>query len=416
MNEPAIKQIGRYQILTELGRGAMGVVYGAEDPLLSRKVAIKTILMSTDPEERAEYEPRFYQEAKAAGSLNHPNIITIYDIGREADMAYMAMELLEGVELKSLMMNGVLTLPRALHIAAQVAEGLAFAHERGVVHRDIKPGNVMVVRGDHAKIMDFGIARLRTSDVKTRTGMLLGSPKYMSPEQIVGRALDHRSDIFSLGVLIYEMVTGASPFSGPDLPSLMHAISQSEPMAPSRADPRLPHLLDLILAKALAKKVDGRYQDARELAADLRACRESLPAATVAASVEVEKTQIIERSKTSDTWPLAGEDAAHTDPAMLATVPLSQMETVQRIRPAGARRNEAEARANARFVVSPRFDASATLMKLRATQAAAPATQEESISSTVSNTTRRLRKSPERLLVATAIALALVAAVLIALL
>jgi len=463
-------QIGRYRIVGELGRGAMGVVYGAEDPMLSRKVAIKTILMSADPQERAEYEPRFYQEAKAAGSLNHPNIITIYDIGREGDMAFMAMELIEGVELRSLIINGQLTLPRALNIAAQVAEGIASAHERGVIHRDIKPGNVMVLRGDHAKIMDFGIARLRTSDVKTATGMLLGSPKYMSPEQIVGLALDHRSDIFSLGVVIYEMIVGVAPFNGPDLPALMHAITGAEPLPPSRADPRLPRMLDLIIAKALAKKVDDRYQDARELAADLRACREALPAeAPQAPASDSEKTQRLDGNAFAATQPQAFADTqplsetSATDPALINTVPLARMDTGRDIPRAGAapnvpragvapagvanpnaatqatprpgagpgtpragaapgapragvapsapRAGAAPAGADPRYAVSPRFDASATLMKLKA-PGAAPAAQE----ATIAGTTRRIRKSPERLFIASAIVLALIAAVLIAVL
>ena len=163
-------KIGRYRILGELGRGAMGVVYRAEDPMLNRPVAIKTILMSADPEVRAEYEKRFYQEAKAAGGLNHPNLITIHDIGREGDIVYMAMELLEGVELREMMQRGRIELPLALDILAQVADGLAYAHEHGVVHRDIKPSNVMVLPGQRAKVMDFGIARMRASDIKTQTG------------------------------------------------------------------------------------------------------------------------------------------------------------------------------------------------------------------------------------------------------
>jgi serine/threonine-protein kinase len=439
----------------------MGVVYGAEDPLLSRKVAIKTILMSADPLERAEYEPRFYQEAKAAGSLNHPNIITIYDIGREGDMAFMAMELIEGVELRALIMNNQLSLYRALHIAAQVAEGIASAHEKGVIHRDIKPGNVMVLRGDVAKIMDFGIARLRTSDVKTATGMLLGSPKYMSPEQIIGKTLDHRSDIFSLGVVIYEMATGSAPFSGPDLPALMHAITGAEPAPPSRLVPGVPHLLDLILAKALAKKVDERYQDARELAADLRACRDALPPEPAPARQAFEQTMKLDRAAPGDGMertqplgtgtlplgagalapgagalppggngllPLGGDtvplEQLATDPSMISTVPLSELKPLP-ARPAAPAASiahtattQATPRASAgarnadpRYAVNTRFDPSATLMKLRSAAPAAPVQD-----ATIAGTTRRLRKSPERMIVAIAIVVAIIAAVLIAVL
>ena len=271
-----ISQLGRYRILAELGRGAMGVVYRAEDPLLNRTVAIKTILMTADAEGRAEYEARFFQEAKAAGGLNHPNIITIHDIGREGDTAYMAMELLDGIELRDLMQRGRVPLPLALDLAAQVADGLAFAHERGVVHRDIKPANVMVLRGRHAKIMDFGIARMKVSEVHTQTGAVMGSPKYMSPEQVTGQRPDHRSDIFSLGIILYELVSGTTPFTSPTITGLMHAIATETPAPPSAVDASLPPVLDLIVARALEKERDERYQGAAEIAADLRTCLERL--------------------------------------------------------------------------------------------------------------------------------------------
>ena len=292
MAEPIITQLGRYKILAELGRGAMGVVYRGEDPLLSREVAIKTIIMSADMQERSEFEARFYQEAKAAGSLNHHNLITIYDIGREGDTAYMAMELLDGVDLRELMMRGRIALPLALEIAAQVADGLFYAHERGVVHRDIKPANVMILRGRHAKIMDFGIARLRISEVQTQAGTMLGSPKYMSPEQITGLRADHRSDIFSLGIIIYELVSGAAPFSAATITGLMHNIATAVQPPPSSLDRSLPGMLDLIITKALEKEPEARYQGAQEIAADLRACLEQLPASSAALTPagEAEKT------------------------------------------------------------------------------------------------------------------------------
>ncbi len=267
-----LAQLGRYKILAELGRGAMGVVYRAQDPLLDRIVAIKTIILSANAEERAEYEARFYQEAKAAGGLSHPHLITIFDIGREGDTAYMAMELLEGTDLRELMKQDRVPLPLALELAAQVAEGLAYAHEYGVVHRDIKPANVMVIRGRHAKIMDFGIARIRVSDIQTQTGAMLGSPKYMSPEQVTGLRADHRSDIFSLGILLYELASGAPPFAAPTVTGLMNKIATATPPPPSAADASLPPMLDLITAKALQKEPDARYQSAAELAADLREC------------------------------------------------------------------------------------------------------------------------------------------------
>jgi serine/threonine-protein kinase len=289
MSEETLKQLGRYRLLAELGRGAMGVVYKAEDPLINRSVAIKTIIMTDDPAGRADYEARFFQEAKAAGGLNHPNLITIHDVGREGDVAYMAMELLEGTELRELTARGRLPLPFALDIVAQVADGLAHAHEHGVVHRDIKPGNIMIVRGRQAKIMDFGIARVHASDVRTQTGAILGSPRYMSPEQMTGQPVDRRCDIFSLGVVLHELAAGEPPFSAATVTQLMHQIATATPPPPSAANPAVPAMLDLIVARMLEKQPDARYQSAAELAADLRACLAELggPAASTAASGEV---------------------------------------------------------------------------------------------------------------------------------
>ena len=269
MADAELTQLGRYRILGELGRGAMGVVYKAEDPMLDRTVAIKTIILAADATDRAEYEARFYQEAKAAGRLSHPCIITIYDIGREGDMAYMAMEMLEGIDLRSRMSQGRIPVPHAIDIAEQVADGLAFAHEHGVVHRDVKPGNIMILGGDRVKILDFGIARMRVSDLKTQTGVLLGTPKYMSPEQVAGHPVDQRSDIFSLGIVLYEMLTGATPFSGSDTTQLMFNVATSTFVPPSRINSKVPAILDLIVAKALEKDAEARYQDAGELARDL---------------------------------------------------------------------------------------------------------------------------------------------------
>jgi serine/threonine-protein kinase len=277
VSDPA-QSLGRYRLLGELGRGAMGVVYRAEDPMLNRTVAIKTISVVADPEERAEYEKRFYQEAKAAGGLSHPNVVTIYDIGHAGDVVYMAMEYIEGTELRDLLLRGRLDAVAAVDLAAQVAEGLAYAHARGVVHRDVKPANIMVPRDGPAKIMDFGIARMRASEVKTQTGMLLGSPKYMSPEQLLGGAVDQRSDIFALGVVLYEALTGAPPFSGSDITQIMYQIVNAVPPPPSAVNSRVPPMLDLIVAKALAKEPAARYPDAHELAADLRACRAQVSA------------------------------------------------------------------------------------------------------------------------------------------
>jgi serine/threonine-protein kinase len=272
-----ISNLGRYEILAELGQGAMGTVYKARDPLLDRIVAIKTVNLTLPKEEVAEYEARFYQEAKAAGQLSHPNIVTVYDIGKSEKLAYMAMELLEGRELRSMLASrAAIPVPQALDIAAQVGEGLQYAHERGIVHRDIKPANIMVLTDGAVKITDFGIARMRNNEVKTMTGMILGSPKYMSPEQVAGKRADPRSDIFSLGVVLYEMLTGTSPFVADNIHGVMYQTLNFNPPAPRTLNPELPDVLNFISAKALAKNLDDRYQRAKDFANDLREARASI--------------------------------------------------------------------------------------------------------------------------------------------
>ncbi|MGH8689192.1 MAG: serine/threonine-protein kinase [Burkholderiales bacterium] len=269
------QKLGRFEVLSEIGRGAMGIVYKAKDPMLERTVAIKTINMGMDRDGAEMYEKRFYQEARAAGGLNHPNIVTVYDIGKTETECYMAMEFIEGAELRTLLLPGKpLLVPRALSIAAQVAEGLAYAHERGVVHRDIKPANIMVPDSGAVKITDFGIARMRSSNVQTQTGMMMGSPKYMSPEQVIGKRADHRSDIFSLGVILYEMLTGAAPFTGESVNAVMYQIVNFVPPAPSAINPSAPGTVDGIVAHMLAKSLDERYQSAAEIARALRECEQ----------------------------------------------------------------------------------------------------------------------------------------------
>lgn len=272
-----ISHLGRYEIVGEIGQGAMGIVYKAKDPLIDRVVAIKTINLGLALDEKDEYEGRFYQEAKAAGRLNHPNIVTIYDVGRSGDVAYIAMEFLYGRELRDIMNDGgTMPVEQALDIAAQVALGLSYAHEHDIVHRDIKPSNIMVVRDGHAKITDFGIARMASSSVRTQTGMVLGSPKYMSPEQVMGKALDQRSDIFSLGVMLYEMLTGQVPFNGENINAIMYQTVNAVPAPPGTMNSAVPEMANFIVAKALAKGLEDRYQNSRDFATDLRACRDTL--------------------------------------------------------------------------------------------------------------------------------------------
>jgi serine/threonine-protein kinase len=266
----AIEKLGRYEITAELGQGAMGVVYQAADPLLDRTVAIKTINLDLSRDELEDFERRFYREAKSAGRLNHPNIVTIYDVGKADNVAYMAMEFLQGEELRDVLdASGPLPIDKIADIATQVAEGLAFAHEHGVVHRDIKPTNIMILRNGLAKITDFGIA-LMPSASRTMVGMVLGSPKYMSPEQVVGQEVDGRSDIFSLGVVLYEMLAGVPPFTGENISAIMYRILNEMPLAPKTINPDIPEAFNYIVAKALAKHPGDRYQTAREMAHDLR--------------------------------------------------------------------------------------------------------------------------------------------------
>jgi serine/threonine protein kinase len=312
--------LGRYQIQEELGRGAMGVVYKAMDPVLGRIVAIKTIGMSYDPRERAEYEARFYQEAKAAGSLAHPNIVTVHDIGNSGNSAYMAMEFLEGDELGKFLGDTRLSLERAVDIAAQIAAGLAYAHECGVVHRDVKPANIMVLKDGRVKITDFGIARMRSSEVKTQTGMLLGSPRYMPPEVFIGKRADARSDIFSLGIILYEMLTGAPPFSGESVSALMYQTINFVPPAPSVVRHTVPQVLDFIVAKTLAKDPEERYQSAAELASDLRSCLQQAhaPGETPAGALSSGNTAVladtaVRESLLAQTLPLDRADDSLAD-------------------------------------------------------------------------------------------------------
>ena len=269
-----ISMLGRYEILAELGQGAMGTVYQARDPLLDRIVAIKTVNLNLPKDEVAEYEARFYQEAKAAGQLSHRNIVTIYDVGKSDRLAYMAMELLQGQELRTMLGSRTpIPVEQALEITAQVADGLQYAHDRQVIHRDIKPANIMVCDDGLVKITDFGIARMRNNAVKTQTGMILGSPKYMSPEQVAGRRADTRSDLFSLGVVLYEMLTGTSPFVADNIHGVMYQTINFNPPAPKTLNPELPDVLNFIVAKALAKNLDDRYATAKDFSNDLREAR-----------------------------------------------------------------------------------------------------------------------------------------------
>jgi diguanylate cyclase (GGDEF)-like protein len=272
-----ISHLGRYEIIGELGRGAMGIVYKAKDPLIERVVALKSInLHGMDNRQKTEYEARFYQEAKAAGRLNHTNIVTIHDLGNSDDVAYIAMELMEGRELHNVIGDKRrLPINETLNITCQVADALAFAHQHSIVHRDIKPSNIMVLSNGHVKIADFGIAKLDSSSL-TQVGMIMGSPLYMSPEQVRGASITSQSDIFSLGIVLYELLTGRRPFSGDNANSVMRQIAHEIPPKPSSLNPDIPGMLDDIVSKCLEKNPVDRYKNAKKLADDLRLCRETL--------------------------------------------------------------------------------------------------------------------------------------------
>jgi serine/threonine protein kinase len=270
-------KLGRYEIVRELGKGAMGIVYLAKDPLIGRLVALKTIRPSAhaDDEDTREFQARFVREAQAAGILNHPSIVTVHDIGQDepSGMSFIAMEYVEGQNLKEMLAQGrPLSFEQAADIVAQVAEGLDFAHAKGIVHRDVKPANIILLEGNRAKITDFGIAKI-TSGVAnlTTTGQFLGTPNYMAPEQIKGTPVDGRSDIFSLGICLYECLTHRKPFGGDSLTSISYKIVH-EPFPPlSEINPTIPEGFGDVVTQCLEKDPAKRYQRGKDMANALRA-------------------------------------------------------------------------------------------------------------------------------------------------
>jgi eukaryotic-like serine/threonine-protein kinase len=264
---------GRYEIIDELGRGAMGVVYKAMDPVIGRTVAVKTIRLSEQGTglSRPELLTRFQTEARAAGLLTHPNIVVVYDAGEEDGLYFITMELVEGKSLQSLLDSGqAFPLPRVLRIMEQACSALQFAHERNVVHRDIKPANLMLTGDDTVKVTDFGTAKILQFGTVQQTAHVMGTPSYMSPEQVKGRAVDGRSDIFSLGVMLYEMVTSEKPFPGQNITTVIYKIVNEDPVPPRQVDPSIHAGISAVVMKALAKEPDARYQSCREMLEDLR--------------------------------------------------------------------------------------------------------------------------------------------------
>jgi eukaryotic-like serine/threonine-protein kinase len=267
-------RLGRFQIVSVIGEGAMGVVYLANDPEIERPVAVKTLraMSEASPAARADLEARFLKEAKLAGRLQHPNVVTVYEVGREQDTSFIAMEYVEGESLNQAAAEGRLDTAARVEIIRQVAQALQHAHERGVLHRDIKPGNILVTRDRRVKVADFGIGKLLSSGTGdlTRTGQMLGSPAYMSPEQIRGEKLDGRSDLFSLAVVSYELLTGSRPFPGDSITTLVYQILHTEPRDPLELRKDLPSATRDVFARLLAKSPDKRPADAAEFLREIR--------------------------------------------------------------------------------------------------------------------------------------------------
>jgi serine/threonine-protein kinase len=278
-----LKRLGRYEIQGVLGQGAMGMVFKGLDPAIDRLVALKTIRigLGMNPTQTAELRERLVREAKAAGKLSHPNIVTIYDVGTEGDVDYIAMEYLEGTTLEDLIRkNTVMNFRIVAKMLYQVCSALEYAHKMGIVHRDIKPANIMVLDNFEVKVTDFGIARFESGGMSmTQTGIAMGTPYYIAPEQLRGEAVDRRCDIFSLGVVAYEMLTRKRPFDGQNISALIYAITQTNPSPPSKLDPVIPGLFDFVIGKALAKDPRQRYQNADEMGKDLEAFVEDMSGA-----------------------------------------------------------------------------------------------------------------------------------------
>jgi eukaryotic-like serine/threonine-protein kinase len=275
-----VTKAGRYELVGELGRGAMGVVYRAMDPVIGRTVAVKTIRLSEQGTglTRPELLTRFQTEARAAGLLTHPNIVVVYDAGEEDGLYYITMELVEGKSLQALLDGGQgFPLPRVLRIMEQTCSALQFAHERNVVHRDIKPANLMLTSDDTVKITDFGTAKILQFGTAQQTAHVMGTPSYMSPEQVKGRAVDGRSDIFSLGVMLYELITGEKPFPGQNITTVIYKIVNEEPVPPRQIDPSIHPGISAVVMRALEKEPDQRYQSSRDMLEDLRNYRSFSP-------------------------------------------------------------------------------------------------------------------------------------------
>jgi serine/threonine-protein kinase len=382
--------IGKYRVTRALGRGAMGMVYEGFDPVIERRVAIKTILAEyLEAAEMEEASTRFKREAQAGGRLMHPGIVGVYEYGEDKDMAYIVMEYVEGRELKSILRDGPpLELIDTFEIMKQLLAALDYSHKQGVVHRDIKPANVMVTAGNKVKVMDFGIARLESSSL-TQVGTVVGTPTHMSPEQLTGMQADGRADLWSSGVILYEMLTGTSPFLAETPATVMHKVLQLDPEAPSRMKPGIPPGFDAVLARALAKKADQRFQTALEFSAAILQVMRFKPGTTPSAA-----TRPAERSQRAATAVRAAPALA-IDPAALEEIERSLSRHVGPLASLLVKRTQAESGSVESFfrtlaesipdrdeqkaflkkmaLVKPRVDAGASVKTVPTAAAAVPA-------------------------------------------
>jgi predicted Ser/Thr protein kinase len=332
----ALTKAGRYQIVGELGRGSMGVVYQGFDPIIGRTVAIKTMLTEgLSPQEFQEYKARFQREAQAAGILAHPNIITVYDFGEDSGILYLAMEFLEGKSVEKIVQEqNVLPIETIVPIYDQVCSALDHAHHNKIVHRDIKPANIMILQNGLVKVTDFGIAKMMSMGM-TQAGQILGTPNYMSPEQVKGRQVDGRSDIFSLGVILYELVTGEKPFGGQNITTVIYKIINENPIPPRELDGTIHAGLNHVISKALAKNPDERYQTCRELAEDLRNYK-NLGGAAAPQGTMVLRVAPTAVGPAEPASPVQ-EQAPQPAPATAEETPIRSPLNIQVIRPVAAR-------------------------------------------------------------------------------
>jgi len=270
-------QYGRYRIIKELGKGNMGVVYQAHDPQIDRMIALK--VLRPDRVTSEDFVARFLKEARAIGRLSHPQIVTVYDVGEDQGTIYIAMEYLSGDPLNEVMKSGRLTVAQSVDIVRQVAQALDYAHQKGIIHRDIKPSNIILTQDLEVKLTDFGIARIEdgAAGYQTQAGEILGTPIYMSPEQVMGKTADGRSDLYSVGVLFYEMIVGRRPFSGNNLAAIFHAITHDLPEPPAAVDPFITRALSDLIMRCLEKVPEKRFQTGRKMVEALKAIDTQAP-------------------------------------------------------------------------------------------------------------------------------------------